>query len=62
MGTMTTQTELDTRHKIMAEPLPQQGLVDKLTALVLLGTVDFYAAKQATNDGDWARELIEEAT
>ena len=51
------------RLKIMVEPVKEQKLVDQLTTLVLTGEIDFYAAKQATEDGDWARarRLIEEA-
>ncbi len=51
------------RLKIMAEPVKEQKLIDQLTALVLTGEIDFYAAKDATECGDWkrARRLIEEA-
>ena len=49
--------------KIMVKPVKEQKLIDQLTALVLTGGIDFYAAKEATEDGDWvrARRLIEEA-
>ena len=58
---MTLQT--DTQLQIMVEPVTEQALVDKLCALVLLGKINYYQAKQATEDGDWerARRLIEEA-
>ena len=51
------------RLKIMAEPVKEQKLIDQLTALVLTGEIDFYAAKDATECEDWerARRLIEEA-
>ena len=51
------------RLKIMTEPVKEQKLIDQLTALVLTGGIDFYAAKDATECGDWerARRLIEEA-
>jgi hypothetical protein len=60
---MTPQTDTDAQLKVMVEPHPQQELVDTLSALVLTGKVDFYAAKAATECEDWerARELIEEA-
>ena len=47
----------------MVEPVEQQNLIDKLSALVLTGGVDFYQAKRAVEDGDWdlAQELIEGA-
>ena len=52
------------RLKIMAEPVKEQALFDKLSALALLGKVNYYQAKQATEDGDWeqVRRLIEKAT
>lgn len=51
------------RLKIMVEPVKEQKLIDQLSALVLTGAIDFYAAKQATEDGDWerVRRLIREA-
>ena len=51
------------RLKIMVEPVKEQALFDKLSALALLGKINYYEAKQATEDGDWkrARRLIEEA-
>ncbi len=63
LGTMTTQTEIDTQLQIMVEPVEEQALVDKLSALVLLGKVDFYAAKDCVETENWerARWLIEEA-
>ncbi len=64
MTSMTTPTELEARLETMPAPVKHQGLIDKLTALVLLGKVDFYAAKFAVEDSDWkrARELIAEGT
>ena len=58
-----TQTEVDTQLEIMAEPVEEQALIDQLSALVLTGGIDFYAAKRATEDGDWerVRKLVEEA-
>jgi hypothetical protein len=60
---MTTQTDTEAQLKIMVEPVKHQALIDKISALMLLGKVDFYAGKQATEDGDWerVRRLIEEA-
>ncbi len=60
---MTPQIDTEAQLKIMVEPHEEQALVDKLSALVLLGKVDFYQAKQATEDGNWerARRLVEEA-
>ncbi len=51
------------RLKIMAEPVDHQELHDQVSALALLGKVNYYAAKEATEDGDWerVRRLIEEA-
>lgn len=51
------------RLKIMVEPVKEQKLIDQLSALVLRGEIDFYAAKDATECEDWelARRLIEEA-
>ena len=55
--------EVQAQLKIMVEPVKEQKLIDQLTALVITGEIDFYAAKQATEDGDWerARRLIEKA-
>ena len=51
------------RLKIMVKPVNNQKLHDQVSALALLGKVNYYQAKQATEDGDWerARRLIEEA-
>ncbi len=60
---MTTPTELEAHLETMPAPVKHQGLIDKLSAMVLLGKVDFYAAKFAVEDSDWerARQLIREA-
>ena len=60
---MTTQTEIEAQLAIMPEPVDHQELIDQLCVLVLLGKINYYEAKQATEDGDWvrARRLIEEA-
>ena len=52
------------RLKIMVEPVKEQKLHDHVSALALLGKVNYYEAKQATEDGDWdrVRRLIEKAT
>ena len=59
---MTTQTET-THHEINTEPVDNQELVDQLSALVVTGAIDTYAAKDCLECGDWerARRLIEEA-
>ena len=51
------------RLKIMVEPVNNQKLHDRVSALALLGKVNYDQAKQATEDGDWerVRRLIEEA-
>ena len=51
------------RLQIMVKPVDHQELIDQLCALTLLGKINYYQAKQATEDGDWelARRLIEEA-
>lgn len=56
-------TKIEPQLKIMAEPVKEQKLIDQLTALVLTGEIDFYAAKDATECEDWkrARQLIESA-
>ncbi len=53
----------ETQLKIMTEPVKESAMIDKLSALVLLGKIDFYAAKDVTECEDWerARRLIEEA-
>ena len=58
-----TDIKIETQLKIMAEPTEEQKLVDQLSALVLTGEIDCYAAKDATECEDWerARRLIEEA-
>ena len=55
--------EVESQLKIMAEPTKEQKLVDQLSALVLTGKVDYYAAKDATECEDWerARRLVKEA-
>jgi len=58
-----TQQSSKAQLEIMVEPVEEQELVDALSALVLLGKVDFYQAKDCTERSDWerARRLIEEA-
>ena len=60
---MLTRTEVEAQLQIMPQPVDHQDLIDTLSALALLGKVNWYQAKQATEDGDWerARRLIEEA-
>ena len=60
---MLTRTEVEAQLAIMVKPVDRQALYDKVSALALLGKVNYYEAKQATEDGDWerARRLIEEA-
>ena len=60
---MLTRTEVEAQLQIMVKPVANQALHDKISALALLGKVNYYEAKQATEDGDWelARRLIEEA-
>ena len=55
-------TDIEAQLKIMAVPTKEQKLIDQLSALVLIGKVDFYAAKDATECEDWerARRLIDE--
>ena len=59
---MLTRTEVEAQLAIMPEPVDHQELIDQLCALTLLGKINYYEAKQATEDGDWerARRLIEE--
>ena len=54
---------MNDRLKNMGKPGDNQELIDQLCALALLGKINYYQAKQATEDGDWerARRLIEEA-
>ena len=57
----TTQEKLANEHYVaMALPVEEQEIIDAISALVLTGEVDFYAAKHAIEDGDWdlAKELI----
>ena len=60
---MTTRTEVEAHLETMKPPVDNQELIDQLCALALLGKINYYKAKQATEDGDWerARRLIEEA-
>ena len=60
---MLTRTEVEAQLSIMPQPVDHQELIDQLCALALLGKINYYQAKQATEDGDWerARRLIEEA-
>ena len=60
---MTTQTEIDARLQIMVEAVKEQALIDKLSALALIGKVNWYQAKAAVEDADWnlAGQLIQEA-
>ena len=60
---MTTAVETDAQLAIMVKPVDRQALYDKVSALALLGKINYYQAKQVTEDGDWvrARRLIEEA-
>jgi len=59
---MMTQTEIDTHYKAMVLPAEEQEIINAISALVLLGDVDFYEAKRAIEDGDWdlAQRLIAE--
>ena len=59
---MTTQTEI-APPEINTAPIENQALVDQLSALVVTGAIDTYAAKDCLECGDWerARRLIEEA-
>ena len=47
----------------MVKPVDHQALYDKLSALALLGKINYYEAKRITEDGDWerARRLIRKA-
>lgn len=58
-----SKTEIEAQLAIMPEPVDNQELHDQLSALVVTGAIDTYAAKYAIEDGDWerARRLIEEA-
>ena len=58
-----TPTEVEAHLETMKLPLDNQELHDQVSALALLGKVNYYAAKQATEDEDWelARKLIEDA-
>lgn len=58
-----TPTEVEQHLDTMLEPVEGQELVDQLTALVLLGKVDWYLAKKCVELRDWetAREVIAEA-
>ena len=60
---MTNRIEVEAQLAIMVKPVDRQALYDKVSALALLGKVNYYEAKQATEDGDWeqARRLIEKA-
>ena len=59
---MTTRTQT-TPPEINTAPVENQELVDQLSALVVTGAIDTYAAKDCLECGDWkrARRLIREA-
>ncbi len=58
-----TPTEVEAHLETMKPPVDNQELHDQVSALALLGKVNWYEAKQATTDGDRERmlRLIEEA-
>ena len=61
---MLTQAEVDVQLQEIIEPVPNQALIDELSALALMGKVNWYEAKKAVVLGDpiEMRRLIRDGT